>query len=166
MRKRLSISALKTILRYDARTGNFYWRVTRGWCAVKGTKAGTVTKSGYVHLHISGRIYKGHRLAWAFKRGRFPKHDVEHRDLNKTNNAWANLRKTDDSGNQANTRLRANSTSGFKSVNYRKDSRKWRARIAVRNKRIALGCFNTPKEAHAAYVVAAKKYHGKFARTY
>lgn len=165
MRKRLPIKMLKTFLRYDERTGHFYWKVTRGWRSVKGTKAGTITKSGYVHLHISGVIYKGHRLAWAFKRGRFPRHDVEHRDLNKAHNGWKNLRKADDFKNQANTAIRTTNTTGFKSVSLRKDSGKYRARLQKRGKRIALGCFNTALEAHAAYAKAAKKYFGEFART-
>lgn len=165
MRKRLPVSFLKTIIRYDERTGDFYWLVTRGWRCIAGTKAGCVSKTGYVHIKIFGLYYKGHRLAWAFKKGKHPQHDVEHQNLDKAHNAWKNLRKADDFKNQANTPIRIDNTSGFKSVNFRKDSGKWRARIGVRNKRIALGSFDTPEEAHAAYAIAAKKYFGEFART-
>ena len=165
MKKRLSVSELKALIRYDEHTGHFYWRVTRGWRCIAETRAGSIGKQGYIQIKIFGTYYKGHRLAWAFKTGKHPRHDVEHRNLNKANNEWKNLRKTDDFKNQANTPLRADSTTGFKSVCFRKDSKKYRARIQKKNKRIALGSFNTAEEAHAAYAKAAKKLFGDFART-
>lgn len=41
----------------------------------------------------------------------------------------------------------------------------WRARIAKDGRSHILGYFDTPEAAHAAYVAAAHKYHGEFART-
>ena len=41
---------------------------------------------------------------------------------------------------------------------------RWRAAI-YKKRRMHLGTFSTPKAAHAAYAAAARKLHGKFART-
>jgi hypothetical protein len=119
---------------------------------------------GYVHIKIDGHAYKAHRLAWFYMTGVWPAEDVEHKDRNKSNNRWKNLRLSDDSKNQANTSRRSDNTSGFKSVHFRKDSGKYRARLQVRGKRLALGCFDTAEAAHAAYIVAAKQHFGEFAR--
>lgn len=164
MRKRLSVAALKKILRYDESTGDFYWLVTRGWRAIAGTKAGSLHSHGYVHYHISGLIYKGHRLAWAFKKGKHPRHDVEHRDLNKANNRWVNLRKANDFQNQANTAKRPDNTSGFKGVSYRKDKGVWRVRIQSRHRRLHLADVATAEEGAAIYALAALRIFGEFAR--
>jgi len=45
----------------------------------------------------------------------------------------------------------------------RKEKTKYRAKIGVGNRRFSLGYFDTPEQAHAAYLEAAKKYHGEFA---
>jgi hypothetical protein len=40
----------------------------------------------------------------------------------------------------------------------------WQSYIKVRGKSIFLGRFETKEEAHAAYVKAARQFHGEFAR--
>jgi hypothetical protein len=116
-----------------------------------------------MHIKIFGRLYKAHRLAWLYIKGEWPTLDVEHKNLKKSDNRWKNLRESDDSGNQANTGRRRDNNSGFKSVHRRSDG-KYRARVQRNGKRISLGSFATPEAAHAAYVKAAKKHFGKFAR--
>jgi hypothetical protein len=41
--------------------------------------------------------------------------------------------------------------------------RRFQAQINVAGKKLSLGTFNTPEEAHAAYREAASRYHGEFA---
>lgn len=151
----------------ELRNRFYYYKSTGKWQVRIGRKreiVGHLHSTGYVHIQIGGRIYKAHRLAWLYITGEFPPEDIEHKNLIKSDNRWKNLRLGNDSLNQANVRKRVDNTVGFKSVSYRLDSKKWRARIQVRKKRYALGSFNTPEEAHAAYVKAAKKYFGEFAR--
>ena len=47
--------------------------------------------------------------------------------------------------------LRKDSTSGFRGVDYRKDLKKWRARITINNKEKHLGLFNSKEEAALAF---------------
>jgi AP2 domain len=51
---------------------------------------------------------------------------------------------------------------GFKGVTFEK--RRFRAQITKDDKQYHLGYFATPEAAHAAYVEAAKRLHGEFAR--
>jgi len=55
-------------------------------------------------------------------------------------------------------------TSGYKGVCLDRRSGRWRAEISKNGKTIHLGSFATPLEAHAAYLKAARKLFGKFAR--
>ena len=52
----------------------------------------------------------------------------------------------------------------MKGVDWKARSQKWQARITVNKKQVYLGLFNTQEAAHAAYVAAAQKYFGEFAR--
>jgi hypothetical protein len=153
---------LRKILRYEPTTGKWFWLRKSANMDI-GDEAGSLHKYGYIHIHIDQTIYKAHRLAWLYQKGRMPKSDIEHKDRNKSNNRWTNLRLANDSKNQANTSVRIDNTTGFKSVQLRKDSGKYRVRIQVRGKRVTLGHFDTPELAHAAYVAAAKKHFGEFA---
>jgi len=87
---------------------------------------------------------------------------VDHINRNGLDNRRENLRLATSSENSHNSRKHVDNTSGFKGVT--RDNNKWKAQICVNRKVIHLGNFNTPEEAHAAYVEAALKYHGKFAR--
>lgn len=64
-----------------------------------------------------------------------------------------------------NSKKRSHNTSGFKGVSGVTGSSTWAALIRKKGKQYYLGAFSTPKEAAIAYDKAAKKYHGKYART-
>lgn len=163
-RTMLTIQQLRKILWYSKTTGLFWWLETIGSNAQKGTRAGSLHSSGYVHIKIFGRLYKTHRLAWLYVTGEFPKLDVEHRNLRCADNRWCNLRLATDSQNQANVRTRIDNTSGFKGVILRKESGMWRAQMQFQKKRLSLGEFSTARKAHKAYMQKAKELFGEFAR--
>jgi hypothetical protein len=163
---------LKQVLDYDPETGDFFWKHrpnSSDWWNKRfvGKKAGCVErKIGYVQIPIYEKTYRGHRLAWLYMTGEWPTHEVDHIDLCKSNNAWANLREATPSQNQCNHGKRGDNTSGFKGVTFNKTCRKpWQAQIMFGRKYKYLGCFNTPEEAHAVYCEAAATLHKEFART-
>lgn len=86
---------------------------------------------------------------------------VDHKDGNPLNNTRDNLRLANKALNMQNRVKYKNSTSGYKGVSCRNG--KWVTRIQADGKRLNLGAFDTPEEAHAAYCEAARKYHGEFA---
>lgn len=60
-------------------------------------------------------------------------------------------------------RMKDDNRCGFKGV-FLDHSGRYRARITVNYRKVHLGRFDTPQEAHAAYISAAKKFYGQFAR--
>ena len=160
----ITYSRLKEVLRYNKNTGAFVWRIYRNGLIGAGHPAGSLHKAGYVYIKVDDRLYKAHRLAWLYVTGSMPTKDVEHKNRNKADNRWRNLRLTDDWLNQANVGIKIDNTSGYKNVQWRNDSKKWRVRITVRGKRIPLGHFTNKKLAHAAHAKAAREHFGEFAR--
>jgi hypothetical protein len=74
------------------------------------------------------------------------------------------VRQATASQNRANAKVNSNSQTGMKGVSYYKKYSKWGARIKKDGRKVWLGWFDKPEEAHAAYYVAATKIHGEFAR--
>jgi len=56
-------------------------------------------------------------------------------------------------------------TSGYKGVSWSKGMGMWWAQITVDGRHRNLGYYHDPALAHAAYVSAANRLHGEFART-
>lgn len=79
-------------------------------------------------------------------------------------NRRANLRVCTSAENLQNTGKYNTNTSGFKGVSWHKSHKKWVAQIQVNNKKIHLGYFNSPEEAHAVYCRFALELHGTFCR--
>lgn len=86
---------------------------------------------------------------------------VDHKNGDGLDNRRANLRAATFSENARNARLRKDNTTGFKGV--KRVNRRWYAQIRLGAKRIHLGSFATPEEAHAAYAKAAASHFGDFA---
>ena len=89
---------------------------------------------------------------------------TDQKDRNTFNNQRLNLREATPSQNKMNSKIRSDNTSSYKGVSWCKLMQKWKARITVNGKRIHLGYFDDPKEAHEAYCTAADQYFGEFAR--
>jgi hypothetical protein len=155
-RPRLTRARLRELLHYDRDTGEF-----RRWKRV-GDEIQLGEKAGHLEICIDERWYQAHQLAWRYVTGRWCRPLIDHCDGNGTNNRWTNLRRATPSQNTANSRRARTNTSGYKGVT--RHRRCWRAMICKNGRSIHLGTFATPETAHAAYVAAARKLFGKFAR--
>lgn len=159
-----SAEFLREVLQYDPETGVLTFKENRGSNKVKGKVAGFVRKDGYHFLSLQKKRYLGHRIIWAMMTGDWPENQIDHIDGVRSNNKWANLRAATPSQNNANHSVRIDSKIGLKGVQIHPDTGKWRARINIAGTTKHLGLFNTPEEAHAAFVAAASKVHGAYAR--
>jgi hypothetical protein len=113
--------------------------------------------------HFATQAILARSVIWLWMTGEWPPDEIDHRDMDGTNNKWGNLRKATHADNMHNQKPRHHNTSGFKGV-HRRANGKWRASIGIDGKRINLGTFSTAAEAGAAYGEAARKLHGEFAR--
>lgn len=173
--KKLSAEYVRSILDYDSETGIFLWkkRDDRRPCwnsRFAGKSAGgkleiITSKTSYIVIGIDGAVYLAHRLSWLYIYGEWPKADIDHVDLDGTNNRISNLREATRSQNIANSGMLSSNTSGWKGVSYEKPKRKWKAYIRINGLKINLGRYNCPTAAHLAYCHAANKHFGEFART-
>jgi hypothetical protein len=164
----LTQERLKELLDYDPETGIFTWRGVQRQTSV-GTIAGSVDKDGYIAICVDYSPRRASRLAWLWMTGEWPSDQVDHKDRDRKNNRFSNLRLATGSQNQGNRSLSKTNKSGFKGVSrYRageRSGRPWQASIRISGKSKNLGYFSTREEAHAAYCAAATAVFGEFART-
>lgn len=163
LRRSIGQDELKEVLSYDPDTGIFVWKKALNDHIIVGSQAG-YRNDGYINIGLHGSTFRAHRLAFIYMTGTCPE-EVDHIDMDRSNNRWTNLRAALRSQNNANRRKQPGSKSSSKGVHWEAAVSAWCARIAVApRKRIVLGYFPTEAEAHAAYVEAAKVHYGEFAR--
>ena len=125
---------------------NHRWRYEDGY-AIRGR----LTKRGFKTISIHRFLLRPHRSRLC-----------DHIDGDKLNNQRSNLRVATRCQNAHNSKARSHSKQPYKGV--RLMCGNWQARIRYHNKEIHLGTFSSPELARDAYHLAAKKYHGEFAR--
>lgn len=88
---------------------------------------------------------------------------TDHKDRSRLNNTRDNLRVATRRQNNINSSNRTGTSSPFRGVYWRKDERKWYARIKVHKKAIHLGSFDDQVLAAKAYDKNAILWFGEFA---
>ena len=123
-----------------------------------------ISVSGYCYLVLHLRGVKSHKrinrlVAFAFIINyESSKIIVNHIDGNILNNRSDNLEWVTHRENTAHGFINRNTSSNLIGVSWRKDNKKWRARILINKKNISLGNYDTKEEAHQAYLDALKEY--------
>jgi hypothetical protein len=164
-RSKLTAERLRELLRYDAETGVWTARTSahKGrWKA--GRIAGAVLNTGYRYINVDGQLYLSSRLAFLYMTGEWPAEEVDHKDTDRSNDRWLNLRPATHAENMRNASISRNNKSGLKGVWLDKQPGRWVAYIMVSGRQRYLGSFTTKEATHAAYCAAAREYFGEFAR--
>lgn len=157
-----SAAQLRYWLYYNPFTGDWVWKNPMARRLKSGAKAGGISH-GYRRIKIYSSQYAAHRLAWYYVTGKWPSEQIDHKNRNKADNRWTNLRLATCSHNNANSKLRSDNTLGLKGVC--RSGNKFRACIYFDKRRYPLGTFDTAEQAHVAYMKKAKELFGKFARS-
>ncbi len=89
---------------------------------------------------------------------------VDHINGVTLDNRRCNLRFATPSQNQHNQKRSRANRSGLKGAHWASSRKKWAATIAIGGKRVWLGYYETPEEAHMAYRSASLEVHGRFGR--
>ncbi|MBX6221380.1 HNH endonuclease [Pseudomonas aeruginosa] len=154
---------LKEVLRYSPLAGVFEWRI-QGRRIRPGYLAGGVCRqSGYVHICIDRRTYRAHVLAWLYMTGEYRPNEIDHKDGDRSNNAFNNLRIATSEQNGWNRKLAKNNTSGIKGISFRAGKKPWEAKFDAAGKTIWLGRFETKDLAEEALIKKREEIHGEFA---
>lgn len=161
----LSCEFIREILHYDPITGIFTWKVDRSGAVKIGSVAGGPHNRGYWNIRIGDKKYLAHRLAWIWMTGEWPEDQIDHKDNNRSNNAWYNLREASKNQNARNTTKYSNSKSGIKGVSFHKASGKYIAQIQLNGRNKHLGVFDDIEKAREAYKIAVAWYHREFGKT-
>lgn len=154
---------LKSYVHYDPETGVFTWlkRPDDGtswnsrWVA---KRAGGKLWNGYRMIAIMDVQYYEHRLAWIYIHGVQPPHDVDHIDAVRDNNAINNLRLATRTQNLQRKAVK----SGPLPRGVARNHSRFLAQITVNGQFKYLGTYDTPEQAHAVYVAAARDNFGEF----
>lgn len=159
----LTASYVRDHLRYEPKTGHFYWR-KRVAGRPFGRPAGSTNKSlGYVMINIDGQPRLAHRLVFLYLYGSWPAPYVDHINGVRNDNRLANLRVVNTVQHCWNRSLRKTKY-GFAGI-YQRENGSYRARIRFNGRTKMLGTFPTALQAHEAYKQAIKRYSKGFARS-
>lgn len=138
---------MKDVFDYDPSTGEIRWAVQPAKNVPRGSLAGRVTRNGYRRICYKGKYYLAHRLAWFLYYGSWPTQTIDHLDGDKLNNAISNL---EDVSMRTNTARRSSNTELPTGVCRQKG--RYRAQKWYQGKNLYLGYYDTPEQAHQAYL--------------
>lgn len=161
---RISLAELRERLTYEPETGVFRWKTVRSRRLKPGDRAGHRHNHGYRLITLKDRDYPEHHLAWLWMTGDWPSGIVDHKNLDRSDNRWENLRAASPSENMHNSVLRRNNTTGFRGV-YRRGNGKFLAQLRHGDKIFRLGGFDTAEKASAAYEELSASLRGGRAYT-
>jgi hypothetical protein len=148
---------------YDPETGLLTHTRTEGG-VVAGSRVGSNFKGGYLRTRVGGsKTYPVHRLIWRMMTGEDPgEMEVDHRNENKADNRWCNLRLATGGQNRLNVSRHRRNKSGIKGVHWIPKVRKWKASVNLDGKLRYLGLFTTAAEAEAVVRAFRDEHHGDF----
>jgi len=147
----LTVDELKHFLTYDPTSGEFTRSVQVGPFK-KNSVAGTKLNTGYISIRVNGTYFQSHRLAWLYTYGVWPTGYIDHINHNKSDNRICNLRDVSWSENLHNLKsAKVSNKSRLLGVSPYKN--RWIAQIQKDKRKLHIGVFDTPEEAHAAYVL-------------
>lgn len=162
-----TLEQINALLTYNAETGEFHWRVGRGWqgggTAQPGRRAGSLCEHGYRVIVVQRHKYYEHRLAWFMTHGRWPAGELDHINRVRSDNRLCNLREVSRSQNANNTRTRTTNSSGVPGVYWNASAKRWVAQITENRKTRSLGCFVDKDAAIAARTAAVAEREASYA---
>ena len=94
-------------------------------------------------MSIGKKTYAQHRVIWLYMTGEWPSEDVDHINLDPSDNRWENLRQVTHSENCRNNKA---SKKEFYGVYWQKQNRNWIARIDQNH----IGVFTDKRDARDA----------------
>ena len=138
---------------------------TKKWICLSDNKP---NGKGYIPIGINGKFYYLHRLIYLFHNPDWdihdisPENEIDHDNINNSNNKIENLRILDHSGNQRNKNKKENCSSIYRGVYWDKHANKWKAEITIDGKKKHLGYFDDEHEACLMYQTVYEEIMEKY----
>lgn len=159
----MNLSTLREFLKYspESPSGLIWRKATRKTSA--GSAAGSFQKQrGYYYVQIQKKKYLAHRVVWALCHGAPPDGmDIDHIDMDGSNNRIENLRLASRSENHRNRKVRPDNKAGVKGLSLRSDG--WEGRIFVDGK--VHRKFSLSREVVERWLADTRpRLHGEFSR--
>lgn len=166
-----SIDMLRACVSYDPASGVFMWkrrpaehftdaRAAASWNTRFADKPVRKRSRGYfvVTITVDQKEHhcRAHRVAWALMTGQWPEHEVDHRDRDRGNNRWANLREATHEQNQWNKDADSRSKTGHRGV-YPAPGGGYTVQVSIHRKPRHVGSFERLDDAIAARKSAMKE---------
>jgi hypothetical protein len=156
----LDAEALRCKVDYNPETGLMTLKAS-GKGFVTGRVVGHLHHKGYLIYTFKGRKFGMHRLAWLHYYGKWPDHEIDHINGNKSDNRICNLRDVPKTLNMQNRpHPLPNNKLGITGVKAKNG--RFQAQIRVDGRMKHLGMFDTPDEASEAYKSAKIKFHAGY----
>jgi len=163
---------------FEYRDGELYWKerpesdfATKRACAIcnskyVGKRVGYITGGPikYRCAQYRGASVMVHRLIFAMHHGYYPK-VIDHIDGNGLNNKIENLRGCDQGSNLCNTKIRSTNKSGYKNINWHRNSNTWQVQIGKNGKKYTKHFRKDELNEAIGYAKELReKLHGEYAR--
>lgn len=130
---------------------DLFWKTQKTNRPSKDGKAGYYNDQGYRIVMVNGKNYRTHRIIFEMIYGYEPE-VIDHINGDTKDNRIENLRDCSHKQNLENTLVYSNNLTGFKGV--RKHGDRYTAQITHNYYQHYLGMYDTPEEAHQAYLEA------------
>lgn len=154
-----SVEYLRECLDYNPETGVLTWKerprshfATDGGHKIfnaqfPGKRIVGKYDKGYICLSLNNLVHKAHRVIWAIYHGSWPADQVDHINMDKSDNRIANLKEATADENSRRMSLYRNNRSGIIGVSWAKHCNRWKAYIGVNGRQIVLGYFAQKEDA-------------------
>ena len=153
---------LKARIHYDEDTGVFTRLGVQG--RLNKEAALTPTSNGYFTVCVEGSNFKAHRLAFLYVTGMWPVEGVDHKNGDKRDTRFSNLRLATSSENNHNRSINTNSKTGVKGVHFSNRRGKFVAQVRKKGSKGFNKEFDTLEEAREAIKIERERLHGLFAK--
>lgn len=172
-----SAEILGKLLRYDSETGVLTWLKrdpclfadgvrpaawrAKNWNSKNAGKPAFTSNDGHGYKvgAIFGKLTKAHIVVWVMMTGHIPAGDIDHRNGDRADNRWCNLREASRAVNLRNAKKKITNSSGYNGVHWMADRGMWRASITINSATTILGNYGSIDDAIAARA-AAELGHG------
>lgn len=149
---------VQSLFDYDWSTGNLIRKVSTSSNTKVGEIAGSNKGHKYARISIKDKVFYLHHIVWIWHKGTLPK-EIDHINRDRFDNRIENLRPTDRSANNINTKVRSNNTSGTSGIYWDNKYKKWCVRIGVNGKQKHIGYYADINDARQKRKEAIEFYY-------